>query len=208
MIRLLAALCCLALVGCVDSPVPLESGKKVVDPRLTGLWKTDLDGDPMLATIRTDTNGALVAEMRAYTEPGPEAATTRYEIVLARFGEHRYMSIKDSTMSSHWAIARYVFEGKDRWCLHPVPTEMLATDLEKKALPGAIKPDRHLPTVALSATPDQLRKYFADHGAKVFDDHPLMAFARTTSTVLPPPQTQEDRDRGEPGFAPVTPCRP
>jgi hypothetical protein len=205
MLRILAAIGCLALLGCVESPVPLESGGRVSDPRLIGVWKTDFDGDPMVAIIRPQGSG-LVADVQAYSEPGPKAATTRYEIVLAQFGERRYMSIKDPKLSPTWAIAGYEFEGKDRWCLHPVPSEALAADLESKALPGAIKPDRHLTTVELSATSEQLRKYFAEHGARVFDDHPLMGFGKTASAVLPPPQTQEDRDRGDPGFDEVKPC--
>ena len=206
MIRIFAALGCLALAGCMDSPVPLESGGRVSDPRLIGLWNTDFDGDPMVATIRQEGSG-LVADVLAYSEPGPKAATTRYEIVLAQFGERHYMSIREPKLAPNWAIAGYVFEGKDRWCLHPVPSEALAADLGK-TLPGKVRPDRHLYTVELSATPEQLRKYFAEHGAKAFHENPLMAFEKTVSAVLRPPQTQEDRDRGEPGFDEVTPCRP
>jgi hypothetical protein len=207
MLRFLAAIGCLALAGCVESPLPLESGGKVSDPRLIGVWKSDLFGDPMVATLRQEGSG-LVAEVQAYSEPGPKAATTRYEIVLAQFGERRYMSIREPKLSPTWLIAGYVFEGKDRWCLHPVPSEALAADLEKKTLPGAVKPDRHMPTVELSATPGQLRKYFAEHGAKAFHENPLLAFEKTSSAVLPPPRTQEDRDRAVPGLEEITPCRP
>jgi hypothetical protein len=207
MLRILAAIGCLVLAGCVESPVPLESGGKVSDSRLIGVWNSDFLGDPMVATIRQDGSG-LVLDVLAYSEPGPKAATTRYQIVLAQFGERRYMSIREPKLSPNWAIAGYVFEGKDRWCLHPVPSEALAADLEKKTLPGAVKPDRHMPTVELSATPGQLRKYFAEHGATAFHENPLMVFEKTSSAVLPPPRTQEDRDRAVPGLEEVTPCRP
>lgn len=206
MIRILAALGCLALIGCVESPVPLESGGKVSDARLIGVWKTDFDGDPMIATIHEEGSG-LVADVQAYSEAGPKAATTRYEIVLSQFGERRYMSIKEPKLAPTWAIAGYVFQGKDRWCLHPVPSEAMASHLENKTLPGAIKADRHLSTVELTATSDQLRKYFAEHGAKAFHENPLMAFEKTASAVLPPPQ-EIGEDPGEPGFDGPTPCRP
>jgi hypothetical protein len=208
MIRIFAALGCVMLIGCVESPVPLESGDRVSDPRLIGVWNTDFLGDPMVATIRQEGSG-LVADVLGYFEPGPKAATTRYDIVLAQFGERRYMSIRQPKLSPAWAIAGYVFEGKDRWCLHPVPSEALAADLEKQSLPGAVKPDRHMSTVELSATTEQLRKYFAKHGAKAFHENPLMAFEKTASAVLGPPRTQEDRDRRAPaGFEGPTPCRP
>ena len=207
MIRILSALGCLVLAGCVESPVPLESGGAVSDPRLIGVWKTDLMGDPMVATFRQEGSG-LVAEVQAYSEPGPKAATTRYEIVLSKFGDRRYMSIREPKLAPTWAVAGYVFQGKDRWCLHPAPSEALARDLEKKKLPGAIKPDRHMPHVGLSATSEQLRKYFTDHGATAFHENPLLAFEKTASAVLPPPQTQEDRDREAPGPDGPTPCRP
>jgi hypothetical protein len=206
MIRILVALGCLAFFGCVESPVPLESGGKVSDSRLIGVWKTDFDGDPMVATIRQEGSG-LIAEVQGYSGPGPKPEITRYDIVLAQFGQQRFMSIKDPKLSPTWAIAGYVFEGKDRWCLYPVPSEALAADLEKKVLPGAIKPDRHMPTVELSATPEQLRKYFAEHGATAFHDPPPLAFEKTASAVLPPPQ-EPGQDQGEPGFDGPTPCRP
>jgi hypothetical protein len=209
MLKVLAAIGCLALMGCVESPVPLESGGKVSDPRLIGVWKSDFMGDPVVATFRQEANGSLVADVLAYSEPGPKAATTRYEIVLAQFDERRYMSIREPKLSPTWLIAGYVFEGKDRWCLHPVPSEALATELENKTLPGAVVPDRHMPHAKLSATSEQLRNYFATHGAKVFHENPLMAFGKTASAVLAPPQTQEDRDRRAPaGFDGPTPCRP
>ena len=206
MIRIFAALGCLALVGCVESPVPLESGGKVPDTRLIGVWNTDFDGDPMVATIRRE-GGALVADVQAYAEAGPKAATTRYEIVLAQFGQQRFMSIRDSKLAPGWAIAAYVFQGKDRWCLHPVFSEALVADLEKRVLPGAVKPDRHMATVELAATSEQLRKYFAEHGARAFHENPLMAFEKAASAVLPPPRTQEERDREEPGFDDVETCK-
>jgi hypothetical protein len=208
MIRIFAALGCVMLAGCVESPVPLESGGKVSDPRLIGVWNADFLGDPMVATLRQE-GSIVVADVQAYSEPGPKAATTRYEIVLAQLGERRFMSIRDPKLSPNWLIAGYVFEGKDRWCLHPVPAESLAADLESKALPGEVVPDRHMPYVKLSATSEQLRKYFGEHGARAFHENPLLAFEKTASAVLPPPRTREDRDREVPGgLEEVTRCRP
>lgn len=206
MLRTIALLALLPLAGCVESPVPLESGEKVSDPDLLGDWKTDLMGDPMVATIRLDDKGQLVADVQAYWEPGPKAATKHFRMVLARFGEHRFMSLSEPDLAPSYALSRYVFEGKDRWCLHTAPTEATAADLGK-TLPGEIKPDRHMPHVALSATPEQLRAYFATQGAKFFDDHPVMAFERVPAAVLPLPRTQEERDRDAPGMKEVTPCR-
>jgi hypothetical protein len=182
MIRILASFVCLALAGCLESAVPLESGAKVSDPALIGFWKSDLDGDPMVATIRQETNGDLVADVQAYWEPGPKAATKHYQIVLAQFDEHRYMSMRDAKLSPGYSLARYVFEGKDRFCLHAAYSERLARDLEQKVIPGQVKPDRHMPTVELSASSEQLRSYFARRGAGAFRD--------------------------QPGFNEVTPCRP
>jgi hypothetical protein len=172
MYRIFLSLALLALAGCVESPVPLESGGTVSDPALIGTWKSDLDGDPMVATIRQEANGALVADVQAYWEPGPKAATKHYQIVLAKF------------------------DGA------------LVKDLELKKLPGELKPDRHLSTVELNASSEQLRDYFASHGANAFHEQPLMAFERVSSAVLPPPRTQQDRDRDPPGFNEVAPCRP
>ena len=208
MLRLFAALVLLPLTGCVESSVPLESGGKVSDPSLIGLWKSDLDGDPMVATIRQETSGELVADLQAYWEPGPRAATKRYEIVLAQFGTHRYMSFRDPGLSPNYSIARYVFEGTDRFCLHAAYSAALVQDLEESRLAGKLKPDRHMSTVELSASSEQLRVYFASHGAAAFHEKPVMAFERVSSAVLPPPRSQEDRDRNAPGFNEVTPCRP
>jgi len=208
MTRVFAVLACLALTSCVQSPVPLESGDKVTDPRLIGTWKSDLDGDPMVATIYREADGDFVADLQAYSEPGPRAATTRYQLVLAKFGEHRYVSIRDPKLAPDYVITRYVFEGGDRFCLHPVPTDKLAEDLERKVLAGRIKPDRHIPTAELGASTEKLREYFAAHSPEALDEHPLLAFERVPAAILPPPQTQEERDRDEPGFNEVTPCRP
>ena len=207
MIRILVALACLSLAACVESAVPLESGGKVSDPALLGVWKTDLDGDPMVATIRKEASGEFVADVQAYWEPGPKAATRHYRIVLAQFGKQRYMSILDAELSPNYSLAGYVFEGKDRFCLHAAYSEALVRDLEGNKLAGKLKPDRHMPTVELSASSEQLRSYFAGHGADAFHENPLMAFERVSSAILPPPRTQEDRDRDAPGFNEVTPCR-
>ena len=69
-------------------------------------------------------------------------------------------------------------------------------------------PDRHMSTVELSASPEQLRSYFQDHGTTAFHDQPLMAFERVSSAVLPPPRTQQERDQDPPGFNEVPTCRP
>lgn len=207
MIRIFAVLALLPLTGCVESTVPLESGEKVSDPALIGLWKSDFDGDPMFATIRQETNGGPVADVQAYWEPGPKAATKRYQIVLAQFGEHRYMSILDPGLTPNYSIAHYVFEGKDRFCLHAAFSEALVKDLDGSVLPGKLKPDRHVSTVELSASTEQLRGYFSKHGARAFHDQPLMAFERVSAAVLPPPRTQAERDQDGPGFDKVTPCR-
>ncbi len=206
--RIFLSLASLALAGCVESPVPLESGGTVSDPALIGIWKSDLDGDPMVATIRQEANGVLVADVQAYWEPGPKAATKHYQIVLAKFDGQRYMSIKDPQLTPNYAIARYMFKGEDRFCLHAAFSEALVKDLELKKLPGELKPDRHLSTVELNASSEQLRDYFASHGANAFHEQPLMAFERVSSAVLPPPRTQQDRDRDPPGFNEVAPCRP
>lgn len=207
MIRIFAALALLPLTGCVESAAPLESGGKISDPALIGLWKTDFDGDPMIATIRQETNGELVADTEAYWEPGPKAATKHFQIVLARFGAHRYMSIRDAGLAPNYSIARYVFEGKDRFCLHVAFSEALVKDLEDGVLPGRLKPDRHVSTVELSASSEQLRGYFSKHGARAFHDQSLMAFERVSAAFLPQPRTQEERDQDEPGFNEVAPCR-
>jgi len=206
--RIFISLASLAMAGCVESPVPLESGGEVTDPALIGSWKSDLDGDPMVATIRQEANGALVADVQAYWEPGPKAATKHYQIVLATFDGLHYMSIKDPALPANYAIARYVFEGNNRFCLHAAYSEALVKELELKKLPGELKPDRHLSTVELNASSGQLRDYFASHGADAFHQQPLMAFERVSSAVLPPPRTQQDRDRDPPGFNEVAPCRP
>lgn len=207
MFRSSVALACLLLAGCVESPVPLESGDKVSDPRLVGTWKTDFDGDPMVATIRQEAGGKLVADVQAYSEPGPKAATTRYEIVLAQFGAQRFMSIREPKLSPGYLLARYVFEGRNRFCLHNVPSEALAKDLEEKKLSAEIVDDRHMPHVKLAASQDQLRRYFATDGARAFHEMPLMAFERAAGAVLPPPRTQQERDRDPSGFNEVAPCR-
>ena len=207
MIRIFAALALLPLAGCVESPVPLESGDKISDPTLIGLWKTDADGDPMIATVRQEPNGELVADVQAYWEPGPKAATKHFQIVLAQFGEHRYISIRDASVTPNYSIARYVFEGRDRFCLHTVPSDALVKDLEGSVVPGKIQPDRHMSTVELSASSEQLRAYFSQHGARAFHDQPLMAFERVSAAVLPRSRTQEERDQDEPGFDEVSPCR-
>ena len=95
-----------------------------------------------------------------------------------------------------------------RFCLHAAYSEALVRDLEGKELPGKLKPDRHVPTVELKASSEQLRSYFASRGAGAVHEQPLMAFERVSSAVLPPPHSQEDRDRDGPGFNEVTPCRP
>ncbi len=208
MLRIFAAFALLPLTGCVESSVPLESGSKVSDPALIGLWKSDFYGDPMVATIRQESSGKLVADVQGYFEPGPRAATKHYQIVLAQFGANRYMSIQDPGLTPNYSIARYVFEGKDRFCLHAAYSEALVQDLEGNRLAGKLKPDRHVSTIELSASSEQLRHYFAAHGAAAFNDQPLMAFQRVSSAELPPPRTQEDRDRDPPGFDEITPCRP
>jgi hypothetical protein len=162
----------------------------------------------MIATFRQEKNGDLVADLQAYWEPGPKAATKQYQVVLAQFGEHRYMSIRDVGLTPNYSLARYVFEGKDRFCLHAVFSDALIKDLEGGVLPGKLKPDRHVSTVELSASPEQLRGYFSQHGVSAFHDQPLMAFERAPAAVLPQPRTQEEKDKDEPGFDEVTPCRP
>jgi hypothetical protein len=207
MIRILAALACLPLAGCVESVVPLESGEKVSDPALIGVWNVDFDGDPMVATIRNGADGHLVADVQAYWEPGPIAATKQFGIVLARFGKHRFMSVRDAALSPNYSLARYVFDGRNRFCLHAVFSKALVEDLERNVLPGKLKPDRHVSTVELGASREQLRGYFGKHGARAFHDQPLMGFERVSEAVLPPPPTQDERDRDEPGFKEVIPCR-
>lgn len=207
MIRVLAALALLPLASCVVSTVALKSAGKISDPALIGTWKTDFDGDPMVATVREQANGDLVADLQAYWEPGPKAATQQFQIVLSRFGERRYMSVRDTSVTPNYSIARYVFEGKDRFCLHAVFSETLVKDLEAGVLPGKLTPDRHVSTVELTASSKQLRSYFSQRGASAFHDQPLMAFERVSEAVLPPPPTQEERDKDDHGFEEVAPCR-
>jgi len=204
--RILAALACMALVGCVESPVPLESGAKVSDPALIGLWKTDLHGDPMIATIRQEKDGRMVADVQGYFEPGPKAATEQYEFVLAHFGEQRYMSIRYVKESPKYRLARYVLVNKDRFCVYGGYSDALLADLEQKILPGAVIPDRHISNVGLTASSEQLRDYFSKHGAKAFhtEDEAAMVFQRVTSDVLPPPKGPPD----DPDAVKATPCRP
>ena len=206
--RIILCLGWLGLAGCVESPVPLESGDKVSDPALIGIWKSDLAGDPMVATIRQQANGALVADVQAYWEPGPTAATKRFEIVLAEFGERRYMSVRNPGLAPVYSLARYVFEGQNRFCLLSASSESLVRDLEERKLPGELKEDRHMSHVALNASPEQLRNYFASEGANAFHEQFIMAFERASSDVLPPPRTQQERDRDPPGFNEVRPCKP
>jgi hypothetical protein len=207
-IRILVASACLVLASCVESPVPLESGEKFFDAALIGTWKTDLDGDPSIATIYRQVNGDLVADVQAYWEPGPTASTVRFQLVLARFGEHRYVSFRSADMGPQYALARYIFQNRNRFCLHAAYSERLLADLETKTLPGALKPDRHVSNVELSASAGELRDYFSRHGAVAFHDSPLMAFERVKSAKLPPPRSQEDIDRRAPdGFRDITPCR-
>jgi hypothetical protein len=207
-LRVAAVLALLPLAGCVQSVAPLESGSKISDPRLTGHWKTNLDGDPMVATVRQEKDGGLIAEVQAYWEPGPKAATRHFQVVLAQFGEYRYASIRDLELSPNYLIARYVFESKDRFCLHVVFSDALVEDLEAGVLPGKLQPDRHLSTVELAASKEQLRGYFEKQGARAFHEKPLMAFERVPAAVLPQPRTQEEKDQDEPGFNEVEPCRP
>jgi hypothetical protein len=172
-----------------------------------GTWKSDLDGDPMVVTIHRKTNGDLVADVQAYWEPGPKAATMQFQLVLAKFGEQRYMSFRSLEMAPTYAISSYLFQGRNRFCLHAAYSERLIQDLQDKILPGELKPDRHVSNVELSASAEQLRGYFAAHGATAFHEEPLLAFERVKSAILPPPRTQEQRDRDEPGYNAVTPCR-
>src|SRR6187549_2646308 len=70
-----AAVAVIALAGCIQSTAPLESdAAKPSEPTLLGHWKSDLDGDPMVATIRQAKNGDLEADVLANWEPGPKAA--------------------------------------------------------------------------------------------------------------------------------------
>jgi hypothetical protein len=206
MFRNLAPLACLALAGCVDSPVPLDSGGPVDDPALAGTWKSDLLGDPMVATLRPEKNGRMIADVLAYSEPGPKAATRHYEIVLARFGDQRYMSIREKDGSPNYSLARYVMVNEDRFCVFGSFSDALAHDLEQKKLAGQVKSDRHMSTVALTASADQLRDYFSKRGARAFNeqDEAALVFQRVASAELPPPkETADDPD----SFVP-TRCRP
>lgn len=205
MIRILAAVACLPLAACVQSAVPLESGGVVSDPALPGIWKAEMQGDPLVATLRQDKEGRLVADVQAYFEPGPRASTQHFEIVLARFGEQRYMSIKDE-ISPGYSLARYVVVNKNRFCIFATFSDALARDLEQKALPGQIKPDAHMSTAELSASAEQLRDYFSKHGTQAFQevDEAALVFERVAAAVLPPAKEPPD----DPDKIPITRCRP
>jgi len=204
MTRILAALTCLALTGCVESPVPLESdGGKLSAPELIGLWKFDIDGDPAIATISQDPSGDFKADVIAYWEPGPKIATRHFHIVLARFDKDRYMSIRDLALSPLYSLARYEVESKDRFRLYGAYSEELVEALEKKRLPGELKPDRHMPTVMLNASSEQLRSFFHEAAVDAFDHEAHLVFERTSSTQLPPPPVP-----GPPRDEPTTPPRP
>jgi hypothetical protein len=204
--RILASLAGLALSACVQSPVPLESGAPVADPALMGLWKSDLRGDPMIVTIRQEKDGSLIADVLAYSAPGPTAATERYEIVLARFGDQRYLSFRNPDISPGYFLARYEFVNEHRFCVFATASEALANDLEHKRIPGQVKPDRHASNVELTANGGQLRGYFRQHGAQAFNDvdESALVFQRASSAELPPrPGPVNDPDAEV-----ITPCRP
>jgi len=206
MTRSFAALICLPLAACVQSPVPLESGARVTDPVLAGTWKSDLQGDPLVATFRQDKDGKLVADVQGYFEPGPRASTQHYEIVLARFGEQRYMSIRDPKISPDYSLARYVVVSKDRFCVFATFSDALANDVEQTVVAGQIKSDRHASSVVLSADAGQLREYFSKHGASAFQEHDeaALVFQRVSSATLPPPKEPPD----DPDSIVATRCRP
>jgi hypothetical protein len=208
MLRIFASITCLVLAGCVQSPVPLESGAKVTDAALTGIWKADLHGDPMIATFRQQDDGRLVADVLAYSEPGPTSAThqSEDEIVLARFGGQRYMSIRDKEVSPNYSLARYVVVSKDRFCVFATFSEALAKDLEQKVLAGQVEADRHMSTAVLSASAGQLRDYFGKHGTRAFnvEDETALVFQRVSSATLPPPKGLAQ----DPDSFVATRCRP
>jgi hypothetical protein len=187
MIRIFAAFTLLALAGCIQSPVPLESGgAKVSDPELIGLWKFNIGGDPAVATIRQDANGDFLADVVAYWEPGPKIATRHFQLILARLGENRYMSIRDTELSPKYFLVRYQIDSKDRFRMYGAYSEELIAALEQKRLPGQLEPDRHMSTVELTASSGQLLAYFREHGASAFHQEGQLAFVRTSSTQLPP----------------------
>jgi hypothetical protein len=184
-----AAVAVIALAGCIQSTAPLESdAAKPSEPTLLGHWKSDLDGDPMVATIRQAKNGDLEADVLANWEPGPKAATKRMQIVLARIGDARYMSIRDLELSPAYYLARYELVGKDHFRLYGMYTEELLDAMKQKRVAGEFREDRHMSTVSLTADSAELRAYFRDHGAKAISDEGYMEFERVESAKLPPPQ--------------------
>jgi hypothetical protein len=187
MMRILAVFTCLALAGCVHSPVPLESGAaRLSDPALIGYWKFDIDGEPAIATITENADGDVVADVIAYWEPGPKADTRHFQVVLARFDQDRYLSFRDMELSPLYSLARYQFESQDRFRVYGGYSEELIEALKQKRIPGELKPDRHMPTVELSASSRQLRSFFREFGARAFHDESPLVFERVASPVLPP----------------------
>jgi hypothetical protein len=197
MARILASLASLLLTACVQSPIPLESGERVTDAALTGTWKAELHGDPMVATFRQEKDGNLTAEVLAWGEPGPTASTQHYEIVLAKFGTQRYMSIREKGVAPDYSLARYVVVDRDRFCVFATFSDQLSADVERKVLPGRVLQDRHMTAVELAASAGQLRDYFSRQGKRAFNeqDEVALVFQRATSAELPPPpEPPEDPD--------------
>jgi hypothetical protein len=194
MFRVLASIACLPLAGCVQSTVPLESGEQVTDPALTGIWKSDVRGDPLVATVHPEKDGRLLADIQSYSGPGPATETQHFEIVLARFGAQRYMSMREIGSSPNYSLARYVVVNRDRFCVFATFSEALAGDIDRKILPGKIQQDRHMATVTLDASAGQLRDYFGSRGAEAFSEEDVVAlvFQRVASDQLPPARTQPD----------------
>ena len=185
MVRVLCALACLQLAGCVFSPVPITAGgARQTDEKLLGTWTVTIEDEPEVVTISrdpADPSGDFLVEL-PYTE-GDARKIWRHRAIIAHLAGKHYASLyeidpeRPATPERRFFLTRYEFSGRDKFLLH-APSDWIEQAFEDKLIAGRVIPDRHLSSVQLGANSDELRAFMKARGEKFFFSQEPLVFER------------------------------
>jgi hypothetical protein len=171
MIRVLAALGCLAMAGCVpmtryENPITGEAGA-TLDTALVGQWM--LANEEGTAEFSIEPEGAVGRVMITMREPGKKDEVMDFTLVTAHIGSLDFASVQTHGQPDpSWSYYRYQLVGDDVLRVYADRDGAWTRAANDRMLSSTAREGSQ--GVTITASEKELREFVQGYGAVIFED--------------------------------------
>ena len=150
------------------------------DPKLTGVWATNMNGAEVWMHFNPRETGAVVDVLMIGHDPKDGAMVLHYEGFPSRIGGKGYLNLREKTfpnmwesaytVSKHYIFARYDFEKDGTLTLSVMDGTPSGDAIRKKEIAGAIRGESEMfSETTLTADSTALAAWVEKSGPSLFD---------------------------------------